>query len=120
MERLTKRINGYAYGYCGRMEEIALTKRYGLKRGCFECTGIVDRLAELEDELKNGTLVEISTIRDFINDFIDYLLKSEAECGNTERENIEACIYQEVFQMFARKVEKQLGIKVFEEEHEND
>lgn len=54
MERLTKRINGYAYGYCGRTEEIVLTKRYGLKRGCFECTGIVDRLAELEDKLENG------------------------------------------------------------------
>lgn len=80
---------------------------------------IVDRLAELEDKIENGTLVEATIVTGFVNNFIDYLLKSEAECADTERENIEVCIYQEIFQVFGRKVEKQLGIKVFEEDGEN-
>lgn len=63
MERLTKRINGYAYGLCGRTKDIALTKKYGFKRGSFECTGIIDHLAELEDEIENGTLVELPKLK---------------------------------------------------------
>lgn len=58
-KRLTKRKDGVAYGYCGRTEEIAATKRYGLQRGCFECSGIIDRLAELEDKIESVLWVEL-------------------------------------------------------------
>lgn len=53
-KRLTERIDGVAHGYCGRTVDIALSGKYGLKRGCFECSGIIDRLAELEDKIESG------------------------------------------------------------------
>lgn len=46
MERLTKRINGYAHGAEGVSKE-KLTGKYC--RGRFEATACVDRLAEYED-----------------------------------------------------------------------
>lgn len=46
MERLTKRINGYAHGIEGRNKD-NLTGTYC--RGNFECTACIDKLAEYED-----------------------------------------------------------------------
>lgn len=58
-KRLTKRIDGVAHGYCGRTVDIALSGKYGLKRGCFECSGIIDHLANLEDKMESAALIEL-------------------------------------------------------------
>lgn len=107
MERLTDKLNELNAN--GKLEYNDYSMLFDL----------ASELEETRDKIENGTLVEATIVTDFVNSFIDYLLKSEAECGDTERENIEACIYQEIFQVFGRKVEKQLGIKVFEEDGEN-
>lgn len=55
----------------------------------------------------------MDNIKDFADKFTDYLLESEYNCMDNERGEIEACIYQEVFQVFGRMAENMLGIKIF-------
>lgn len=62
----------------------------------------------------------MDNLKDFINQFTTYLLESENDCMNNERGEIEACIYQEVFQVFGRMVENTFGVKVFEKENNNE
>ena len=54
MDRLTVRINGYAHGKKGRDLD-HLSKSY--YRGEFECTALVERLAEYEDAEEQGILL---------------------------------------------------------------
>lgn len=54
MDRLTVRIDGYAHGKKGRDLD-HLSKRY--YRGEFECTALVERLAEYEDAEEQGLLL---------------------------------------------------------------
>lgn len=52
MERLTTRIDGFAYGKSGikRMSK-------DFHRGSFECTALIERLAEYEDLEEQGLLI---------------------------------------------------------------
>ncbi len=54
MDRLTTRIDGIAYGKSGIKR---LSKEY--HRGIFECTALVERLAEYEDAEEQGLLVRL-------------------------------------------------------------
>lgn len=54
MERLTKRIDGYAYGKSGIKR---LSKDY--HRGSFECTALIERLAEYEEAEEKGLLLQL-------------------------------------------------------------
>lgn len=56
MERLTKRINGYAHGAEGRSKD-KLTGDYC--RGCFEATACIEKLAEYEDLEEQGKLLKL-------------------------------------------------------------
>lgn len=56
MNRLTKRIRGYAHGAEGRSKE-TLTGNYC--RGCFESTACVEKLAEYEDLEEQGKLLKL-------------------------------------------------------------
>lgn len=56
MERLTKRIDGYAHGAEGRNED-NLTGNWC--RGEFEATAVVERLAYYEDLRDKGRLLEL-------------------------------------------------------------
>jgi hypothetical protein len=56
VERLTKRINGYAHGAEGVTEE-ELTGNYC--RGEFEATACVEKLAEYEDLEEQGLLLRL-------------------------------------------------------------
>lgn len=55
IKRLTEYINGYAHGKPGRTISQARESKE-LCRGEFECTGIVDKLAEYEDSEEQGLL----------------------------------------------------------------
>lgn len=59
-KRLTTKINGYAHGKVGKSIQTAIKNKV-FARGCFECTGLVERLFELEDQLEKGIL----TVREF-------------------------------------------------------
>ena len=48
MERLTGYVSGYAHGKAGVTIKAALSNRT-LNRGCFECTGMIEKLAQYED-----------------------------------------------------------------------
>lgn len=48
MERLTGYVSGYAHGKAGVTIKAALSNRT-LNRGRFECTGMIERLAQYED-----------------------------------------------------------------------
>ena len=54
MERLTQRIDGCAYGKSGITR---LSKDY--HRGSFECTALIERLAEYEDLEEQGLLIRL-------------------------------------------------------------
>lgn len=54
MDRLTTRIDGYAYGKRGIKR---LSKGY--HRGSFECTALIERLAEYEDLEEQGLLIRL-------------------------------------------------------------
>lgn len=54
MDRLTTRIDGIAYGKSGIKR---LSKEY--HRGIFECTALVERLADYEDAEEQGLLLRL-------------------------------------------------------------
>lgn len=56
MDRLTKRINGVAHGAEGKSAE-SLTGKWC--RGEFECTALIERLAQYEDAEENGELLRL-------------------------------------------------------------
>lgn len=53
MNRLTKRIDGVAHGAEGKSAD-SLTGKW--RRGEFECTALIEKLAEYEDTEENGLL----------------------------------------------------------------
>lgn len=54
MNRLTKRFDGVAHGAEGKSED-SLTGKWC--RGEFECTALIERMAEYEDAEENGLLM---------------------------------------------------------------
>lgn len=60
----------------------------------------------------------IPELKKFVDDFCDYLLESKNNCLDDERGDIQACVYEEVFQIFGRMIESRFGIKVFDEQGE--
>lgn len=56
MNRLTKRIDGVAHGAEGNSAD-SLTGKWC--RGEFECTALIERLAEYEDAEENGLLLRL-------------------------------------------------------------
>ena len=76
-ERLTTRLDGYAYGKCGVEEKTAL-KSERWHRGRFECTALIEKLAEYEDAEEQGLIVrlpsKIDTFVYAINKFTERII----------------------------------------------
>lgn len=72
MERLTTRIDGYAYGKSGIKR---LSRDY--HRGSFECTALIERLAEYEDLDEKGLLLRLPCK---VGDTVFMILSQYSEC----------------------------------------